>query len=409
MYRKDFFLTQHTPLIHFENLENATIRPTELKSKLDKFLMDKCKDLNVGDPKNKDDLIEFKTNYRYKVFVKVKKVKIDEIIERKEGKEKKKDKKLYELPFYFGNGGRIYKQSPKVLSDTSSTGITVSFFSFNKTLLDCIESSFEAFLASTNFGTRQSKGYGSFYLADKEFNPNLIDGFVYKLRINESDWNKALKDVDLFYRFLRQGINRVSFNKTKESRITVFYCKPAVFSYVKKIFPDIEWEKRVIKQNFFSDTLVTQAKNYPYSDVLKSGDKKRDIRDIFGLSSNERWFTYSAYIKKIDQSGKIKRFKSPITIKPIKVSNGFDVYFFMDWRKEERLDEFLGTSLKIEAKGKLIDCKPFKIKVLEDFDFDDFFRYVSGVKLDEYVEKKYHGHGDFGRLKEMLNNFEKVK
>lgn len=218
-----------------------------------------------------------------------------------------------------------------------------------------------------------------------------------------------MKDVDLFYRFLRQGINRVSFNKTKESRITVFYCKPAVFSYVKKIFPDIEWEKRVIKQNFFSDALVSQAKNYPYSDVLKSGDKKRDIRDIFGLSSNERWFTYSAYIKKIDQSGKIKRFKSPITIKPIKVSNGFDVYFFMDWRKEERLDEFLGTSLKIEATGKFIDCKPFKIKVLEDFDFDDFFRYVSEVKLDEYVDKEYHGSKDFGQLKGMLNNFEKVK
>lgn len=403
MNKKVFHIIQHTPLIHFENLDNATIRPTELKSKLDKFLMDKCKYLNAGDPRNKDDLIEFKTNYRYKVFVEAKNVEIKEIIERKEGKKNRKNEKLWKLPFYFGNSGKIYKQSPKVFSGTSSTEITVSFFSFNKAILDCLEKNFEAFLAVTNFGTRQGKGYGSFYLADKNFNPELIDSFVYKLRINKNNWYKALDDVDLFYRFLRQGINNISFNREDE-----FYCKPAIFSYVKSKNKNIEWEKRVIKQNFFPNDLITQSQNYPNSDVLKSGREQKDIRDLFGLSSRELWMSYNkATIVK--DGGDIKRFKSPITIKPIKASDGFDVYFFMDWRKEEKLKEFLGTPLKIKAVGKDINCKPFEIKVLEDFDFDDFLMYVSKVKLDEYIESKYQESKDFRRLKGMLNNFKKVK
>ena len=40
MYSISFTLKQHTPLIHFQhNLPGATLRSTELKSALDKFLI----------------------------------------------------------------------------------------------------------------------------------------------------------------------------------------------------------------------------------------------------------------------------------------------------------------------------------------------------------------------------------
>jgi hypothetical protein len=42
MYKLEFTLKQHTPLIHFQHdQEGATLRATEVKPKLDKFVIEK--------------------------------------------------------------------------------------------------------------------------------------------------------------------------------------------------------------------------------------------------------------------------------------------------------------------------------------------------------------------------------
>ncbi len=53
--------------------------------------------------------------------------------------------------------------------------VRVVFFSWDKKLIDIIKEEFPRFLASTNFGTRSSKGYGSFFIKDRSFYPNLIE------------------------------------------------------------------------------------------------------------------------------------------------------------------------------------------------------------------------------------------
>ena len=44
MYKLSFTLKQHTPIIHFQHeQEGATLRATEVKPKLDRFIIDKLK------------------------------------------------------------------------------------------------------------------------------------------------------------------------------------------------------------------------------------------------------------------------------------------------------------------------------------------------------------------------------
>ena len=57
MYKLEFTLKQHTPIIHFQHdQEGATLRATEVKPKLDRFIIEKvfhnefeeCKNFQVG-------------------------------------------------------------------------------------------------------------------------------------------------------------------------------------------------------------------------------------------------------------------------------------------------------------------------------------------------------------------------
>src|SRR5690606_22196529 len=63
-------------------------------------------------------------------------------------------------PMYFGDTG---KAEIKSLSNTDKP-LHIVIFSFQVDLLREIKSHFAGFLFQTNFGTRQSKGYGSFFL-----------------------------------------------------------------------------------------------------------------------------------------------------------------------------------------------------------------------------------------------------
>ncbi len=388
MFYQDFVLIQHTPLLHFENLKNATIRLTELKSKLDKFLIRECKDKGIEiEQSNRRKFL------RYKVFL--------EIPDAHNISIRKIEKKNKGYPLYFGNMGDDYDNNPRYQSNVNGK-LKIRFFCFDKTILNCIKENFEAFLANTNFGTRQSKGYGSFYLYDKPFNPALIKKPVYKFSIEKTNWVDAFSDIELFYRFLRQGINIPIKGKP-------LYCKPAVFSYLKEKYSNLEWEKRLIKQTCFSNQLKGQIKNHQNSDILQAGNKTADIRDIFGLSTEESWRSYNkAKIKKSGING-IERFKSPLLIKPIKVDGKFDVYIFEEDRNEERLKDFLGSELIITIVNKdKKDCKSMHIKVIEEFCFDKFFEYVSKINMDEYAGRNYHETYEYKKLKSILKSFRKA-
>jgi len=340
-FKVEFTLKQHTPIIHFQSEQRgATLRATELKPKFDRFLLENVENLPFKENANGHKSLDYK-------------VKIEQNISNALEINKKES-------LFFGNMGdgedKKYKLYTKIF--------TISFLSFNTTIKKAIENNFEAFLANTNFGTRQSKGYGGFYIDKKEFNPKLVPHKVYSFSTN--NWEK---DIKTFYSFLRQGINLPNRDGTR------FYSKPAIFSYAKS--KGWTWDKKAIKEKYFKDKLQHQSGDA----VEYKSDMKFLLRDLFGLSSDQSWMSYKTTISKENQE--IERYKSPITFKIVNNK----VYFWANKTVEKILDkEFV---VKSNKKGDLTLSTP------NSFDFDDFFNFTFKIDLSKHIDSKYHNQPEY--------------
>jgi len=397
----EFELSQTTPLIHFnakrldgadiiDNKNETYLRVTELKPKFDKFLMAYCKTYNK---KYKNLVKDNAFDYFVEVYVNDFKVQ-----------------KIKRNPLFFAN------LKPRHISDTEweekqkrivdLKGIKVKFFSFYKEMIDLIEESFESFLASTNFGTRSSKGFGGFYIKDKSFDKDKVF-YIHKGKLKKakvfSFSTYPLKDgkyhnwedyLNLFYKFLRSGINLKDKNEK-----TIFYTKPVIFEYFKDKY---EWEKRAVKSKCLKYELEKQIKKYPNSDILLNTKKeKRIIKDVFGLSTIESWRKYSKTLKKesvekVNNKPKYKRFQSPITFKYF---NG-NIYFWAN----ETFREMLGKEFFINLSG----CK-MKLKIVENFNFDEFFDFLKNLNLKTFILAKYHNTPEFRILEKIHNQLKVIK
>ncbi len=377
-FKINFTLKQHTPIIHFQATQSgATLRATELKPKLDRFLKEF---VFRGEIPIKYKINKEKDALNYKVMIKAQDSKIHTI---------KKDE------LFFGN------MKPKGVSNQEwdsrkkfflmSNKVEVEFFSFNKPLLKIIERYFSLFLGSTNFGARQSKGYGSFYLDINDPHYKKIEDVFKELNIKYykfrtfKNWKK---DISLFYKFLRQGINFPisSKNNCPKSR---FYVKPAIFLFAKS--KEWEWDKKIIKKKYFSHYLEKDIECRGEVDILTSSfSKKYLLRDLFGLSTSQYWVHQRAIIEKINKD--IERFKSPITFK--KIDN--KIYFWVN----ESYKKILHKKFTIKVKGEkgLILSTPKE----DEFDFDEFFNFVNRINLFEVVDDDFHKEKEFQILKRIL-------
>jgi CRISPR/Cas system CMR-associated protein Cmr1 (group 7 of RAMP superfamily) len=354
-FKIEFTLKQHTPIIHFQSEQiGATLRATELKPKLDRFLIEHIFQNDVSQykkyliDKDKEAL-----NYKVKIL---------------SNNVKKQEFEKYP-PLYFA---RDHKQ--KMLDGT----FIITFIAFKAELLEILKKNFEAFLVNTNFGTRQSKGYGGYYIKDKKFDPLLVikeRTKVYWFDTNIQNWEK---DIKLFYGFLRAGINEVDFN-TKKSK---FYAKSLMFLYAKN--QGITWDKKAIKEHFINHSKPENCNL---------------MKDLLGLSTNESWkykdnqAHLGLIVKK--SSTKINRYKSPITFKPIQEQDGskMRIYFYADQINANFLDQ----SFEIQGKGV-----PLSIKTPQKFDIDKFFVDSFNVDLLSHIESKYISSPSYKKLDDIF-------
>ncbi len=323
-YKLIFKLKQHTPIIHFQyDQSGATLRASELKPKLDKFLIEKLKQENID---YSNWLIPGQeVALDYKVRLEAKDIKSIKILKGRN----------YKIPNFFANMGDDY--IPLALS-ISNNPIELTITSFHSALRTQIERNITYFFLITNFGTRQSKGFGSFTIANDEsinnsyfdayFNINSFNCNDFILQNNNAlytnDWKNYLKlfwYIETFYKSLRSGINRKGRNN-----VTKFYIKPAIFYYAMNVLQR-QWDKKSIKEYYVSIELSNQQRGNGNPDILTYSDNNNPhilIKDIFGLSSLENWRTpYRSTVTKNHNS--IDRFKSPLLFKPIKTNSGFFV------------------------------------------------------------------------------------
>jgi len=351
-----FTLKQHTPLIHFQHEQpGATLRATELKPKLDRFLLEKEPDLPYIKNANGSRSLS------YKVTIEQDRSNAEDIPERD--------------PLFFANMGEGEKKRFK----QHSKKFHITFFSFEPKVIEAIDTYFKAFLSNTNFGTRQSKGFGSFYLADTPFDPKEIEANrVYTF--TTGDWKR---DIGLYYQFLRQGINL-----TKRSK-SPFYTKPAIFAYAKS--KGWQWEKKSIKEAYFSNALQTQQSEHPQSDVAHYTSKEKYLmRDLLGLSSSQEWLSYRETITK--EHTKIERYRSPITFKVVDDK----VYF---WADKNALAAMLDQTFAIKHNNR----GDLKLDTPKTFDLDMFLQFAVGIDLSRHIESSFYNTFEYKRLSTIQN------
>lgn len=384
-------LEQHTPLIHFQyNQEEASLRASEVKPRLDKFIInngsfDNWKQYLIGylHVSEKQMTLEKKSEKEIK--------KIKTYCEKREATLRKKfeserfrglDYKLTILPasktthcyeandnalcMYFGNQGDLNSNLKKgILYDGD---IILQFTSKHKQLIPLLKEKLTDFLSQTNFGSRQTKGYGSFFLKklhdDSENNmPHNAD---YSFIIPTGDLGEMFEQISDFYSILRAGINNKGL-----------YIKSALYKYLAD--KDIQWDKKTIKQAFYTEgEKKEQKQKHPRETIVEFQDntKKEHIyKELLGLSTSEIWAKISdeMYNKHSlkrehiceDSNKKITRFKSPVLFKPIKISEkSYKIYIYLSEIPQEMKEQkfkIIWDDGRIKAPLSLETDKEFSI------------------------------------------------
>lgn len=404
-------LKQHTPLIHFQHdQEGATLRASEVKPKLDRFIIEKLgngkAEVGKGIAKNKKWLIGSGEHAAldYKLRITAKSLEFF-FIEGYFGCNAKG--KPYPAPMFFGNMESDAKKngaSKKKKFSINKGDLELVIFSCKDDLAIFILTHLYQFFMQTNFGTRQSKGYGSFSLNDESWKQNmeLVTGqkniSIPELKSpyfmsDESDKSyKLFQDMELFSKAIRSGINDCFGKK--------IYMKSLMFAYAKS--KKKQWEKKTIKSRFYdllsddcgSDDINEQKKKRHYGDVdILTYTSKNEgaylFKDCLGLSTVEKWkcprinddgklfydnyFTLTkSFYKTEEQRNTVERMKSPILLKPVQQSDGkYKVYI----RYNDIPLDFLKTTFNLKV-DLLKNEDSLPLKVYPEFSLKDYFDFM---------------------------------
>ena len=404
-------LKQHTPMIHFQwDQEGATLRASELKPKLDKFLKKK----NIIEL---NSLFGVKGNLPYKLVITSNNKNsgidgIGEIKKDKKGKEiyydsEHKRPKRGPFPPFFGNT-KDTKEKRFVLYDD----VQLRFISFEPQVIKALKNFLSEFLFVTNFGTRQSKGFGSFYVdfsdpiykKPEEFTkgPNSITRYYFALEVGNGDFYDRYKNlfysIDLFYRTLRSGINIKDSNGK-----TTFYFKSLMFLYAKS--KNWTWDKKAIKEKFVDQSKLNKQKdNHPESDVLHFfSEEKYLVRDLLGVASLQNYNSYGFSLQ-YDDKNEIQRFKSPILFKPlIEDENKFTVYIILNPLNPGIFGKRFKMIKKRKDEIEVQDNIELETPPTGNFDLVEFFEFalskISEIGIDKYVEKGFQQGDEYNKIR----------
>ncbi len=177
-----FKLKQHTPLIHFQHDQvGATLRATELKPKLDRFIIERLEGENVVKEKHRDWLIG-------------------------KGEHLALDYKLN-----MECSGKKHSYSKSIINADKTCvlfeEIEGTIFSFKTDLLTIIKAHLESFFILHNFGFRTSKGYGSFTISELK-----LDNVI--VATNKEQFSTVLQKQYkiVFFRKVNENICHYVFN-----------------------------------------------------------------------------------------------------------------------------------------------------------------------------------------------------
>jgi len=349
-FKIEFNLKQHTPIIHFQaNQWGATLRATELKPKLDAFLYEHVPDLPFRKVADDNYTLPYKVQIIHSGSNKIDYPKAHV----------KNGDKGYVAP-YFADGASV----------EHSKNITVVFLSMRSCVLDAIKRYFPMLLTYENFGTRQSKGFGSYHdvkMTQEIFEAHLLKypREVYRLKYRASNGKSALQYIDKVYRKMKSGLNPKANNGE--------HYKSLLFEYM--CTKDSGWEKRWIKQTFPS---VVYGDHEPID--CSPRKEYHYIRALLGLAEHNEYYPNGPKNKLAvtisgTEDNDIERFRSPLTFKV------FDGHIYLLYDDQYFVEEggILNKTFEFSLKGK-----SDTLSTPARFDLHEFLSFV--VRRETFLE-----------------------
>lgn len=371
-----FDLKQITPMIHFQADEcGAILRASEVKPKLDAFITKK-----VGriDPDWLIDKDKSALNYKMRI--------------RANGK-RDITEKINKM--YFGNMGQDgIKKKTILYSDTSK--IQLEIICFIESLREIIEDSIIDFFLTTNFGSRQSKGFGSFLCKKKgdksylEWNAIKKSDHYGDKKLIWADFSKnksieeAMNNAAMVYAIMKSGINR---SKKREKKYIKGFLNAGAGTgnrgdkafikskdYLWRNNNEIVGKRKIEEEDRANDNhydhyeffriLLGMADHYKFNDP----DKKRQgtvyVRNFEGVTIDGDEIIGEEELKE-----NIVRFKSPITMKIYQAG----IIFIFDPTPGELLGKWFYISRNTNAEKKKSELKVESfIKTPESWDWEAF-------------------------------------
>lgn len=311
MYKLVFELVQHTPIIHFQaEYAGATLRSSEVKPKLDRYLLKKIKEdeLNPNwfisqekgalDYKLRFTLPEGELVKTYLPLSRLNQEKANKLKNDLRHKKELGEVEILPVTPYFANEEWLNKREGRPRLAILAGRVRGEIYTKHPKLREAIETHLEAFFLLHNFGARQTKGFGSFTLAyldgmplsslrknvaDKMFKLEVVDCLVSKANVPYQ-----MEQIAKFHNKIKTG------QRNRCSELRAYFHEE-----------DIEWEKP-IERKLVGLEVEPGTKSY----------EKRYIRALLGLHGH---FEFPQQNKRVTVSHpEIKRFASPITYKPIK-------------------------------------------------------------------------------------------
>ena len=395
-------LKQHTPLIHFQPGQyGATLRG---KLGKEEFEEAKRKKWLIG----KGDHPAL--NYKMRIIGK------DVILSPIEGywgyrRNRNGQEIPIASPMFFGNMQNEKDKSKKNIKKCFSkcNDITLTLYSLSDDVIKVVLKYLQSFFLQTNFGTRQSKGYGSFSLVVDEKWKNAVEEVkvkeetmpVYPYFTCKGGEKVLFNEMEWFYKAIRSGINDCFGER--------FYMKSLMFAYAKE--RGKQWEKKTIKTVFYdqlSDAYNSEdinekelANHNNKSDVLtytSQDEGKFLFKDCLGLSTIERWkkpvisggrlmykdfFTLKkGFRKTAEQSDEIQRMKSPVLLKPIKENGFYKIYIMYNDVPEKFLKSKFNISVDCCAENGFL---PLEMEIYPEFSMKDYFDFIFRQYSDREV------------------------
>lgn len=335
MFIKEYGLNQHSILIHFqvnqsENGLNVCLRPTEVKPKLDRFIVKKLGGRAGVIDEHKDWIraenpngVDLALNYKMSIRCNSQNVTVYKTKNRNDNDDTPK------LPdIYYGNmGDNVEKKYGVFFND----GLTIRIVCFNDELGKVIDQYIAEFFAVTNFGTMQDKGFGSFTIQGCDINiPKVLKenygaNACYMIRTNQKGYsdavqNELFKTIKQVYSIMKSGQNIVG----RDGRtITSKYIRSYIYVYMHEKHK-LGNEKACLKKNGVAPIRTTHdIANAHEHDKQADLTEFRYVRALLGIGENVEWLDEDpdsrrrekVTIEDQTQELGIERFASPVFFK----------------------------------------------------------------------------------------------